>query len=181
MADREVANELLEQTRKAFHGQKTLAERAMAQLDDDAFFARLDDESNSIAIIVKHVGGNLRSRWTDFLSSDGEKPERRRDSEFVAEPADSRQSLMDSWEEGWRNLFDTLDALAPGDLLATVHIRGEPASAVAALQRSLAHTSHHVGQVVFLAKHLRSSAWTTLSIPRGKSAEYRPPKVGRVT
>ena len=181
MADYQVASDLLQQSRQAFHGQKSLAERALAQLDDAAFFAQLDDESNSVAIIVKHVGGNLRSRWTDFLSSDGEKPDRRRDSEFVIEPGDSRQSLMNRWEDGWRTVFDTLDALAPDDLEVTVYIRGEAVSAVAALQRSLAHISHHVGQVVFVAKHLRSADWMTLSIARGKSAEYRPPQVGRVT
>ena len=163
---------VLEDTVLTFQRQKELAERAMAQIDDDQFFRAIDAESNSVAVIVKHVGGNLRSRWTDFLTTDGEKPDRDRDNEFVvADPAD-RAAIMATWVSGWETLFSTFATLRPTDLASTVSIRGEQMTAVAAMHRSLAHVSQHVGQIVFLAKHLRSSSWKTLSIPRGQSGDW---------
>src|SRR5690606_5792830 len=127
---------------------------------------------NSVAVLMKHVGGNLRSRWTGFLTTDGEKPDRDRDSEFAIGPDDSRDRILDRWQEGWRCLEDALRSLDPADLERTVHIRGEPHTVPQALHRSLAHTAQHTGQIVLLAKHLCGSAWRTLSIPRGQSAAY---------
>ncbi|HEX2443763.1 MAG TPA: DUF1572 family protein [Vicinamibacterales bacterium] len=149
---------------------KKLAEKAIARLDDRELFHALDGESNSVAVIMRHVGGNLRSRWTAFLTSDGEKPDRNRDTEFE-QPAD-RAGLMAVWEGGWRALFDNLGSLKADDLLNTVHIRGEAHSVVKAVNRSLQHTAYHVGQIVFLAKHLKSDAWESLSIPRGQSSAF---------
>jgi hypothetical protein len=169
------ATMFIEDTTLTFHRQKELAERAIAQVGDDEFFRTIDPESNSIAIIVKHVGGNLRSRFSDFLLSDGEKPDRDRDGEFVVAPDAGRADIMASWELGWRTLFETLAALREDQLAVTVYIRGEPASVLAALHRALAHVAQHVGQVVLLAKHLRSADWNTLSIPRGASRDWRPP------
>src|SRR5574341_1541269 len=148
--------------------QKDLADRAMAQVDGTAFFRVPDPESNSLALIVKHMAGNQRSRWTDFLTSDGEKPDRKRDSEFVVEPADTRESLLERWEAGWRLLFETLGGLRPADLERTVFIRGEAHSVLQAIQRQIAHYSEHVGQIIFLAKHLAGDRWKTLSVPRAQ-------------
>lgn len=156
---------LLSDVLREFTNQRQLAERAMQQIDDEQFFRTLGDEENSVAIIVKHVGGNLRSRWTDFLSTDGEKPDRDRDSEFETQ-AESRQRIMDAWEQGFGALENTLRALTPADLLATVEIRGEELSVVRALNRSIAHTAQHVGQIIMLAKHVRGREWETISIPR---------------
>jgi hypothetical protein len=170
-----VAAIVLDDTALTFRRQKELAERALAQVDDAEFFRAIDAESNSIAVIVKHVGGNLRSRWTDFLTSDGEKPDRDRDGEFVVVPGTTRASIMVEWETGWRVLFDAFTSLAPDDLMATVHIRAEPLTTLAAMHRSLAHVAQHVGQIVLLAKHLKSENWKTLSIPRGRSRNWQPP------
>jgi hypothetical protein len=161
----------LEETRDLFSRYKKLAESAMAQVADADLTRQLDDESNSIAVIVKHIAGNLRSRWTDFLTTDGEKPDRRRDSEFE-DPARTRRELMASWEAGWNALFSALDSLSDADLGRTVTIRGEAHSVLKAAQRSLTHTASHVGQIVFLAKHVCGSNWSSLSIPRGKSEEF---------
>lgn len=150
---------------------KELADKALAQVRDEDLDATLDPESNSLAIIVKHMAGNLRSRWTDFLTSDGEKPDRNRDSEFES-PGTSRADLLAAWEEGWSCLFGILDGLAVEDLGKTVLIRSEPHTAVQAINRGIAHAAYHVGQIVLLAKHLASEKWTTLSIPRGKSREF---------
>lgn len=166
--------ELLHSLVAVFNKQKKLGERAMAQLSDDDLFATLDTESNSIAVIVKHVRGNMLSRWTDFLTTDGEKPDRERDQEFIAPAERSRSEVMRWWEEGWRCLFDTLGALRPEDLEATVTIRGEPLTATAAILRQVDHYAQHVGQIVLIAKHHRGADWQTLSIARGKSAEYQP-------
>jgi Protein of unknown function (DUF1572) len=149
---------------------KKLAEKAIARLDDDELFQALDGESNSVAVIMRHIGGNLRSRWTDFLTSDGEKPDRNRDTEFE-QPSD-RAGLVAVWDGGWRALFDSLGVLRADDLLKTVHIRGEAHSVVKAIDRSLQHTAYHVGQIVFLAKHLKAESWESLSIPRGQSAAF---------
>lgn len=151
---------------------RTLAERAAAQVDDAAFFAPLGAEENSIALLMKHMAGNLRSRFTDFLTSDGEKPDRNRDAEFEQSPADSRAAILARWNEGWRILFAALDTIAPGDLTRTVTIRGEPHTVIQALSRQLVHQSQHAGQIVLLAKHAAGVRWKTLSIPRGQSAAF---------
>ena len=157
-----------------FRRQKELAEGALAQVDDHDFFRTMDAESNSIAIITQHVGGNLKSRWTDFLTTDGEKPNRDRDGEFVVADSTNRAAIMVTWESGWAALFDTLAQLGAADLLATVRVRGESLTTVAAMHRSLAHIAQHVGQIVLLAKHFRSADWKTLSIPRGQSQGWHP-------
>lgn len=155
-----------------FRAYKKLAEKALDQLRDEEYFIAIDDEANSIAVIMKHLAGNMLSRWTDFLTTDGEKPERNRDMEFVIEPQTSRADVMAFWEKGWRRTFETVEALQPEDLMRTVLIRGEPHTVVQALNRQLAHYPHHIGQIVFLAKHFRSSDWKSLSIPKNKSAEF---------
>lgn len=154
-----------------FRRYKTLAERAMAQIQDDQLLVTLDPESNSIAVIVKHLAGNMRSRWMDFLTTDGEKPDRNRDSEFESPPA-PRAELLRLWEWGWSFVFSALEPLTDADLARTVHIRTEPYSVHEAIQRQLAHYAYHVGQIVFLAKHFRSARWKSLSIPRGKSKDF---------
>lgn len=156
-----------------FHYYKKLGERAMAQCPDKELFATLDAESNSIAIIVKHMAGNMRSRWMDFLTTDGEKPDRNRDTEFEDAPK-TRAALMELWERGWEYVFDALEPLGEADLTRTITIRTEPHSVMQAINRQVAHYAHHVGQVVFLAKHLTAKAtgkWESLSVPRGKSTE----------
>lgn len=150
---------------------KSDAERAATQVDDEHFFARLGSDENSIATLFKHLGGNLRSRWTDFLTTDGEKPDRRRDAEFES-GADTRESILEVWEAGWAALLGTLDGLDPGYLDHAVRIRGEPHTVIEALNRQLVHTASHVGQIVLLAKHFAGPAWQTLSIPRGESDAY---------
>ena len=150
---------------------KKLAERAMEQVADEQLFAVLDEESNSIAIIVKHMTGNMRSRWTDFLITDGEKPDRNRDSEFVNPPT-TRKALLEEWEDGWRRVFQALEALTDADLGRTVTIRGEAHSVMQAINRQIAHYPHHVGQVVLLAKYFACGRWQSLSVPRNQSAEF---------
>jgi len=145
----------------------------MAQLRDEDFFVTLDPESNSVAVLVKHLAGNMRSRFTDFLTTDGEKPDRFRDREFELTPAITRADVMKRWEEGWSCVFAAIDALKPEDVTHTVTIRGEPHTVLQAINRQIAHYAQHIGQMVFLAKHLRSSEWKTLSIPRGKSEDYK--------
>ena len=158
-------------TLEAFRNYKKLAERAIEQVSEDEYFKAIDEESNSIAVIVKHIGGNLRSRWTRFLTEDGEKADRNRDSEFISD-ADTRESLNELWETGWNALFGTLESLKTEDFGKTVKIRGEDYSIPKAMNRSLAHTAYHVGQITFLAKHFRSTDWKSLSIPRGQSGEF---------
>lgn len=167
----------LEDVRRMARYYKELADRAMAQVDDEAYFAALGEEDNSIAVVAKHMAGNLRSRWTDFLTTDGEKPDRHRDAEFVAE-GDTRASLTAAWEAGWAALLDTLDALGPDDLDRTVHIRGEPHSVIKAVDRAVMHAAYHVGQIVLLAKHAAGSSWQTLSIARNRSAEFNARMLG---
>jgi hypothetical protein len=173
-----VLDSYLVETRDLFQRYKQMAESAMAQVADTDLSRQLDDESNSIAIIVKHVAGNLRSRWTDFLTADGEKPDRRRDSEFE-EPARSRVEMIASWEAGWSALFSALDSLSSEDLNRNIYIRGQAHSVLKAIQRSLAHTASHVGQIVFLSKHFCGPNWKTLSIPRGKSEEFTGTRSGK--
>ena len=150
---------------------KSLAEAAIAQVGDALLTFTLDAESNSIAIIVKHMAGNMRSRWTDFLTADGEKPDRNRDSEFEAPPS-TRAELMRLWESGWQCVFGALEPLSDIDLTRTVYLRTEPHSVMQAINRQIAHYAYHVGQIVFLAKHFQSNNWKSLSVPRGKSAEF---------
>jgi uncharacterized damage-inducible protein DinB len=154
-----------------FRYYKKLADRAMAQVADEELFYAQDEENNSIAIIVKHMAGNMRSRWTDFLTADGEKPDRNRDSEFEDAPK-SREELMQMWEEGWKRLFDSLAPLEESQMGQRVLIRGEAHSVMQAINRQLCHYSYHVGQIVMLAKQQRKSEWATLSVPRGKSAAF---------
>jgi hypothetical protein len=158
----------LEETIRQLRKLKDLADKAMAQIRDEDWFTTLDEEANSIAVIVKHMAGNMRSRWTDFLTSDGEKPDRRRDLEFEIEVRDAKESLLKRWEIGWRCLFDALTPLKPEDLGKTVLIRGEPHSVMQAINRQLSHYAYHVGQIVFLAKHFAGARWQTLSVPRRK-------------
>ena len=150
---------------------RQFADQALTQVDDTGFFATLDAESNSIALIVKHVASNLRSRWTDFFTSDGEKPDRQRDREFVLEAEDTRAALMARWEAGWSCLLETLDRMTVEDLSRTVVIRAEPHTVTRAALRSLAHTAGHVFQIVLLAKHVSGEQWRSISIPRGQSEQ----------
>jgi Protein of unknown function (DUF1572) len=153
---------------------KELAEKAMAQIpSDEALHVTLDPESNSVAILVQHLSGNMLSRWTDFLTSDGEKPDRHRDREFEADSKRSREDLVKAWERGWSRLFETVNALTPEDLEKTVRVRGEEHSVPQAIQRQIVHISYHVGQIVLLSKHLGSEKWTSLTIPRGQSEGIR--------
>ena len=156
---------------RTFRSYKQLAERALEQINDDEFFRQLDPESNSIAIIVKHIAGNLHSRWRDFLTTDGEKPDRDRDTEFELIEG-TRESLMRFWQTGWQTLFDNIEPLTEDDFAKKVTIRGETHTIVEAINRQLTHYAYHVGQIVFLAKHLRSTDWKTLSVPRNRSDEF---------
>ncbi len=169
----DLATHYLDEARRQFRGQKRMGESAMAQLRDEDFFFMLDSESNSVAILVKHLAGNMRSRFTDLLTTDGEKPDRFRDREFEITSSITRADVMKWWEEGWACVFTAIDAFKPEDLMHTVTIRGEPHSVLQAINRQIAHYAAHVGQIVFLAKHLRSSEWKTLTIPRGKSEEFK--------
>jgi hypothetical protein len=167
----EFTTSYLQDAREVFRYYKRLGDRAMAQVADEDLFTTLDHEANSIAIIVKHMTGNMRSRWTDFLTSDGEKPTRNRDGEFV-EPAASREALLRDWEDGWACVFAALELLSDADLTRKVTIRGEPHSVMQAINRQLAHYPHHVGQIVLLAKHFACDQWQSLSVPRNLSAEF---------
>jgi hypothetical protein len=154
-----------------FRQYKKAAERAMEQVTDEQLFAALDPESNSIAIIVKHLSGNMRSRWTDFLTTDGEKPGRDRDTEFLDPPA-TRDALLAAWEDGWRRVFESMEPLVEADLTRTITIRGEAHSVMQAINRQVAHYGMHVGQIVMLAKHFAGERWQSLSVPRNRSAEF---------
>ena len=154
-----------------FRYYKRLGDRAMEQTPEEGLFATPDAESNSIAIIVKHLAGNMRSRWTDFLTTDGEKPDRNRDSEFEAAPA-TRIGLLDMWETAWKLVFDALASLTERDLGRTIPIRGEAHSVMQAINRQLTHYAYHVGQIVYLAKHFAGPEWKSLTVPRGKSGEF---------
>lgn len=156
----------------AFRSYKRLAEKALDQLSEEEFFVTLDQESNSIALIMKHIAGNMISRWTDFLNSDGEKPDRNRDMEFVIDPETNKATLMAYWERGWECLFTALEPLRPEDFEKKVLIRGEEHSIIQAMNRQLTHYAYHIGQIVYLAKYFRSAKWISLSIPRNRSAEF---------
>ncbi|HXP43071.1 MAG TPA: DUF1572 family protein [Candidatus Acidoferrales bacterium] len=173
LATTDLATHYFDEARRQLRGNKRLAEAAIAQLKDEELFFTLDPESNSIAILVKHLAGNMRSRFTDFLTTDGEKPDRFRDQEFELNAATTRADVMRWWEEGWEQVFKTLNALKPEDVMRTVTIRGEPHTVLQAINRQIAHYASHSGQIILLAKHLRSKQWKTLSIPRGKSEDYK--------
>jgi hypothetical protein len=166
----ELTTSYLRDSLSLFRYYKKLAERAMEQVTDEQLFAALDGEMNCIAIIVKHLAGNMRSRWVDFLNSDGEKPDRKRDTEFENPPA-TRAAVMTMWEEGWSCVFAALEPLSDEDVERTVEIRGEPHSVMQAIHRQIAHYAYHCGQIVFLAKHLQAAQWKALTVPRGKSEE----------
>jgi uncharacterized damage-inducible protein DinB len=156
---------------------RQLAERALAQSPQDKFFTQIGEESNSLAVMVKHMAGNMRSRWTDFLTTDGEKPDRMRDSEFET-AEDSYESVMAAWDAGWGTTLDAISSLSWEDLEATVTIRGERHTVIEAINRQLTHYAYHVGQIVFLARHFAGPKWQSLSIPKGKSAEFEVAKSG---
>ena len=162
----------LEDALASFRAYKKQADKAIAQLKEDEFFRTLDEEGNSVAVIMKHMAGNMFSRWTDFLTTDGEKPNRNRDMEFVIEPETTSQDVLDYWERGWKCVFAALEPLTSDDLMTTVSIRGQAHTVMQAINRQLTHYSNHIGQIIFLAKHFRSSEWQTLSIPRNKSVEF---------
>ena len=161
----------LEDSLSVFRQHKKLAEGAIEQVSDEQLYAVLDEEMNSIAVVVKHMAGNMRSRWTDFLTSDGEKPNRDRDSEFV-DPPPTREALMKLWEKGWDCVFTALGPLSDADLTRTVTIRGEAHSVMQAINRQIAHYAYHCGQIVLLAKHFQHDRWRSLSVPRAKSADF---------
>jgi Protein of unknown function (DUF1572) len=174
-SDNSAANDLgkvvLDAALASFRANKGWADKAIAQLPDDKLHFSLDPNTNSIAVIMKHVAGNLLSRWTDFLTTDGEKPSRNRDDEFV-DSFNSRAELIEYWNAGWQRLFDTLESLTSSDLSRTVPIRGEPHSVPLAIQRSLAHCGYHVGQIILIARILAGDNWKTITIPRGASATF---------
>jgi len=161
----------LEDSLTLFRYYKNLAERAMAQVTDEQLNAVLDSEMNSIAVVVKHMAGNMRSRWTDFLNSDGEKSNRNRDGEFV-DPPSTREALLRVWEDGWQCLFSALEPLSEEDLARKVTIRGETHSVMQAINRQMAHYAYHCGQIVLLAKHFKQDDWQSLTVPRRQSAEF---------
>jgi hypothetical protein len=163
----------LDEVFRGLRGHKRLADDAIAQLSDAEFFATPDPEDSSVAIVVKHIAGNLRSRFTDFLTSDGEKSDRNRDHEFVIGQGTSREQLLTLWEEHWQLLFDTINSLTPEDLERTITIRAQPHSVLQALQRATSHLAYHTGQIVYLAKHWKGVEWKSLSIPKGESEQFR--------
>lgn len=169
----DLAAHYLEEARRQMRGHKRMGEGALSQLRDKDFFVTLDPEANSVAILIKHLAGNMRSRFTDFLTSDGEKPDRFRDREFEITSSTTRAEVMQWWEEGWACVFAAIEPLTPEDVLRSVTIRREPHTVLQAINRQIAHYAQHIGQIVFLAKHLRSKEWKTLSIPRGKSEQFK--------
>jgi len=167
-----LATHYLEDSIASLRAYKKLAEKALDQLSEEEFFITLDEEGNSVAVIMKHMTGNMFSRWTDFLTTDGEKPNRNRDMEFVIERKTSKTDLIDFWQRGWQCVFDALEPLHADDLGKKVMIRGEEHTVIQAINRQLMHYANHIGQIVFLAKHFRSAEWKSLSIPRNRSAEF---------
>ena len=167
----DTAAHYLEEVQRQFRGYKRMGEGAIAQIKDEELFVAIDKEANSIAIVVKHLAGNMRSRFTDFLTTDGEKPDRHRDREFEMNGSSTRAEVMRWWEAGWDCVFRALESVKPESVMETVTIRNEPHTVLQAINRQLAHYAYHVGQIVFLAKHFRSTDWKSLSVPRGKSEE----------
>jgi len=172
MSSEAIVRNYFDDSLSALRAYKKLAEKAIAQMQDEEFFVTLDEESNSVAVVMKHMAGNMISRWTDFLTSDGEKPNRHRDMEFVIEPETTKDDVLAYWERGWACVFEALEPLRPEDFEKTVMIRGEEHTIVQAINRQLMHYAYHIGQIVFLAKHFRSAEWKSLSIPRNRSAEF---------
>lgn len=170
--DQSLATHYLEDSIASLRAYKKLADKALDQLNESEFFITLDEEANSIAVIMKHMAGNMLSRWTDFLTTDGEKPDRNRDSEFVIEPKTGKKDVLAYWEKGWQRVFEALEPLRAEDLGKTVMIRGEEHTVIQAINRQLMHYANHIGQIIFLAKHFRSAEWKSLSIPRNKSAAF---------
>ena len=171
----DVGTAYIESAKKQFLYYKTLGEKAMAQLEPQQLFYSPDDDTNSIALIVKHLYGNMLSRWTDFLTSDGEKEWRNRDDEFQ-DPYTDRETLMQKWNEGWHCLFTALDTVTPQNLNSVIYIRNEGHTVVEAINRQLAHYPYHIGQIVFFAKQIKKSPWQSLSIPKNNSAQYNSQK-----
>ncbi|HEV7681233.1 MAG TPA: DUF1572 family protein, partial [Pyrinomonadaceae bacterium] len=169
LMDESLAQHYLEDSIASLRAYKKMAEKALNQLKDEEFFITLDEEGNSVAVIMKHMVGNMFSRWTDFLTTDGEKPNRNRDLEFVIESSTTKDDLRAYWEKGWQCVFDALEPLRAEDLETKVKIRGEEHTVIQAINRQLMHYANHIGQIVFLAKHFRASEWKTLSIPRNRS------------
>ena len=167
----DAATHYLEEARRQLRGHKRMGEGAMSQLRDEEFFVTIDPEANSVAILVKHLAGNMRSRFSDFLTSDGEKPDRDRDQEFI-DSHESVEQLVSIWQKGWHALFHTLDHLSVDNLMKTIYIRREPHTVIQAINRQLAHYVYHCGQIVLLAKHYQSEKWRSLSVPRGKSGSF---------
>jgi len=167
-----LAKHYLDDSIASFRAYKKLAEKALHQLNDEEFLVTLDEEGNSVAVIMKHLAGNMFSRWTDFLTTDGEKPDRNRDLEFVIEATTGKKDVLEYWERGWQCVFDALEPLRAEDLERKVLIRGEEHTVIQAINRQLMHYAYHIGQIVFLAKHFRSTEWKSLSIPRNRSAEF---------
>ena len=167
-----LAEEYLADAIASFRSYKKLADKAIAQVTDEELFVTLDEESNSVAVVIKHMAGNMISRWTDFLTTDGEKPDRTRDMEFVIESNTTRDVVISYWERGWKCVFDAIEPLTPVDFERRVSIRGQEHTIVQAINRQLSHYSYHIGQIAFLAKHFRSSEWQSLSIPRNRSAAF---------
>jgi hypothetical protein len=178
MAKSSVGAHFLEDALSQFRKYKKLADGALVQLSDEDFFRAPDPGSNSAALVLKHLAGNMRSRWTDFRGADGERPDRDRDSEFERAAGDSRASLTERWEAGWALLFEALAPIREDELQETVTIRGEPHSVLEAIQRQLTHYAYHVGQIVFLAKHFAGERWRSLSIPKGRSRDFDVAKSG---
>jgi hypothetical protein len=172
-----MAETFLELAHREFQRLKTLADRAMAQIGDDQFFAAPGPVDNSVAVIVKHLSGNARSRWRDFLTTDGEKSDRHRDTEFEIAGRETREQLLAAWEEGWSLLFDAIAPLAPADLDRVVTIRGEALTVLQAISRQMSHYAYHVGQIVYVCRHFAGDRWVSLSIPKGQSQAFnRNPK-----
>ena len=172
MSAEAIVQNYLDDALSSFRAYKKLTDKAIAQLKDEEFFVTLDEEGNSVAVVMKHMVGNMLSRWTDFLTSDGEKPDRNRDMEFLIEPHTSKDDVLAYWERGWKSVFDALESLRPEDFEKKITIRGEEHTIVQAINRQLTHYAYHIGQIVFLAKHFRSAEWKSLSIPRNRSSDF---------
>ncbi|HYX30826.1 MAG TPA: DUF1572 family protein [Pyrinomonadaceae bacterium] len=172
MSNESIGAHFLEDALKSFRDYKKLAEHAFDQIDEADLFRTIDEESNSVAVNMKHMAGNMLSRWTDFLTSDGEKPNRNRDMEFVMLPDTTKADMISYWDKGWQCTFDAIEPLRAEDLMRTITIRGQDHTVVQAINRQIAHYAYHVGQIVFLAKHFKASAWQTLSVPKNRSAEF---------
>lgn len=172
MSSEAIVQNYLDDALSSFRAYKKLAEKAIAQLKHEEFFVTIDEEANSVAVVMKHMAGNMLSRWTDFLNSDGEKPDRNRDMEFVIDSQTGKDELLAYWARGWQAVFTAVEPLRPEDFEKTVTIRGEAHTIVQAINRQLTHYAYHVGQIVFLAKHFRSAEWQSLTIPRNRSAEF---------